>query len=479
MRPVFGWATMSVAALLACSCSTENAGRTSSNGGASNGSTGRSNGSNGGSTNGSTTGNGGGCSGLECNQVSCNASDNNNLGTTTVRGRVTAPNGLDPVYDAAVYVPLMIPEFPATVQCEVCNEPLGGTPITTISTDVNGNFVLPNVPVAQQVPIVIQKGRFRRIIPLNITKCTDNPLTPDQARLPKNKSEGDLPKMAVAVGDYDQIECVLRSIGIDDSEFTAPGGGGAVELYQNGEGGGGFGFGGSSASEFEGLLTDATKLSTYNLVFINCTGNTFDQLQNPTAVTQNLYNYVNTGGRLYVTDWSYDYMEQVSQFSPYIFYDGGGSMTAPQPVHQAADANDTSDFSATVADSTLASWLDATKVITAATLTIQDLLGGWVLMDSTSADQSTYPSQTWIHGTTNGADRPLTVTFDYNMCGKVLYSSYHTREPGGADPLGGFGGGGGSDFPSYCQSTASTMIAQEKVLEYLILQISACVGPIS
>jgi hypothetical protein len=441
--------------LIALGCTTGNPGRGQNTG---------TNGGNNGSTNGSTggtTGNGG-CTGLQCEQMSCPGG-----GSTTVTGRVTAPNGLDPVYAASVYVPQQIPEFSGTVQCEVCNDPIGGNPIVSATTDVNGTFTLENVPVAAQVPIVIQKGRFRRILMLNINGCTANPLTADQARLPRNKSEGDLPKMAVAVGDYDQIECVLRSIGIDESEFTAPGGGGAVEMYDNG---GGFGFGG--ASEFEGLLTNSTKLQTYNLVFINCTGNTFDMLKNPTAAKTNLYNYVSSGGRLYVTDWSYDYMEQVSQFAPYIYYDGGGSMTAPQPVHMAADALDVTPFNATVADATLSQWLQAAGATTSSTVKIQDLLGDWVLMDSTAMDQTTYPSQTWVHGNTNGADRPLTVTFDYNMCGKVLYSSYHTRDPGGADPLGG------NTFPSYCKSTAKTMIAQEKILEYLILEISSCVGPI-
>src|SRR6185369_12774324 len=107
-------------------CTAGNPGRNQTTGGSA------SNGGNGG--NGGTTGNGG-CTGLACNQVSCPGG-----GTTTVTGRVTAPNGLDPVYDAAVYVPAMIPEFPQTVQCEVCNEPLGGMPIVSTSTDVNGNF---------------------------------------------------------------------------------------------------------------------------------------------------------------------------------------------------------------------------------------------------------------------------------------------------------------------------------------------------
>jgi hypothetical protein len=372
-----------------------------------------------------------GCTGLACAQVSCPS------GTTTVSGKVTAPNGLDPVYDAMVYVPQTIPEFPSTVQCEVCNEPIGGTPVVTTQTAVDGTFTLQNVPVATQVPIVVQKGRFRRILHVDINnQCADNPLTIDQARLPKNKSEGDLPKMAVAVGDFDQIECVLRSIGIDDKEFTAPGGGGAVELYPNGGadgtgGGGPFGPAGGP-SPFEQLLTNSSKLQTYNIVFINCTGNTFDTLMSPTMVTQNLFNYVNTGGRLYVTDWSYDYMEQVRQFAPYIFFEGGGDQTNPQPVHAGAKATNKNPFTATVADSTLASWLSAAGAASGTMIQISDLLIEWVLMHSTAMDQMTYPSQTWIHGNTNGADRPLTVTFDYNMCGKVLYSSYHTREPGGS-----------------------------------------------
>jgi hypothetical protein len=74
-----------------------------------------------------------------------------------------------------------------------------------------------------------------------------------------------------------------------------------------------------------------------------------------------------------------------------------------------------------------------------------------------------------VHGVTNGGDRPLSLTFDYNSCGKVLFSSYHTREPGGAGP---------TPFPNYCKSSPTMMTAQEKILEYLILQITDCVGPV-
>src|SRR5262245_9540076 len=46
------------------------------------------------------------CVGLACYQKFC--SDGS---TTSVSGKVTAPNGVDPVYDALVYVPQSIVEF--------------------------------------------------------------------------------------------------------------------------------------------------------------------------------------------------------------------------------------------------------------------------------------------------------------------------------------------------------------------------------
>jgi hypothetical protein len=426
---------------------------------------GRSRGPGGGGNGDGGNGGNGGCMGQACFQMDCGSGKPR----TSVSGRVTAPNGLDPIFDASVYVPYAIPEFPTAVQCETCNEPIGGTPIVTTQTKIDGTFTLENVPVTSQVPIVVQKGRFRRVTYLTPTACADNKLTVDQARLPSKKSEGTLPRMAVGVGDYDQIECVLRSFGIDDSEFTGPSGNGSVHLYDNGLGGLG-----GTGSEFGDLLGNAAKMNEYNLMFINCTANQWNTLPNKTLATMNLHNYVNSGGRLYTTDWSYDYMEQVNEFAGYIFYEGGGTTTAPQPPHAAAKATDTNDFKATVMDPNLAEWLKQTNVAISATnqVTIQDLLANWVLMKSTAADAS-FPSQTWVKGVTNGADRPLTVTFDYHSCGKVLYSSYHTREPGGAS-----GGFGLNAFPGYCVSSPTTMIAQEKILMYLILQISSCVGPI-
>ena len=392
---------------------------------------------------------------LACFQQACS-----NGQATTITGKVTAPNGLDPVNGAVVYVPAgVVAPLTDGISCEVCSD-AGANAIVTTITATDGSFTLTNVPATTQVPLVIQKGRFRRQVKLDVTACTANPVTVDQVRLPKNQREGDLPKMAVGVGDYDQIECVLRSIGIDESEFTHPGGTGAVHLYDNAGG----------MPSLESLLYDTAKLNEYNLVFVNCTGTTFSTYSNQYLARMNVAKYVGGGGRLYVTDWSYDYMEQVSEFAPYIFFDGGGDQGKPQPIGAAEWVWSGDVITASIGQPELAEWMKDAGASTNGTVQIE---GSWALALSTSADQTLYKSTTWVHGNANAVDRPMTVTYDYKSCGKVLWSSYHTQEPGGGSP-----GFTGTKFPTYCISKPSTMIAQEKILEYLILQISSCIDPI-
>lgn len=402
------------------------------------------------------------CVGLRCFVEPCEGTTQ-----TTVTGKVTAPNGLDPVNEAMVYVPTELTNFEPGVHCELCSDPTGGVLLTQATTAIDGTFVLSGVPATTHVPITVQKGRFRRTTYLDVTACQDNPLPPEQGRLPGKKADGDLPSMAVAIGAYDQIECVLHSIGIDAAEFTAPTGTGSVHLYDNDNG--------SNFPDFKTLLLDATKMKTYNLIFINCTSSqletNYSAAERATAMA-NIQDYVASGGRLYVTDWSYDYMEQVPQFAPYVYFDGGGDEMTPQPLSDAFWVWSGEDIpGALVADDELKEWLKATGSSPNGQVTIK---ASWALALSAAADQATYPSHLWVHGTvsTDGhpnVDRPMTLTFDYNNCGKVLWSSYHTKSNEGA---------GGSSFPSYCATTATNMLPQEKILEFLIFQISACVNPI-
>jgi len=107
------------------------------------------------------------------------------------------------------------------------------------------------------------------VVTVPIKPCERNTLPPELARLPRNQQEGSLPRMAVAVGDFDSIECVLRHIGIDGTEFTAPNDPrpGAIQLYDNESPGG---HGAPGEVPIGDLVTNLDRMLGYQLIFLNC-----------------------------------------------------------------------------------------------------------------------------------------------------------------------------------------------------------------
>src|SRR6185312_1871446 len=113
--------------------------------------------------------------------------------------------------------------FTPGVSCDNCASTVSGSPLVSAVSGVDGTFTLTNVPVGANIPLVIQLGRWRRQVTIsNVVACQENALDPDLTRLPRNKNEGHIPLMAFATGSVDALECVLRKIGVDQSEFTAP-----------------------------------------------------------------------------------------------------------------------------------------------------------------------------------------------------------------------------------------------------------------
>jgi hypothetical protein len=232
---------------------------------------------------------------------------------TTVTGTVFAPTPMrfgpaDPLYNALVYVPNRpVEPFPPGVSCDLCGAAVSGQPLVTALSGADGKFTLKNVPVGDNIPLVIQIGRWRRQVTIpKVTACSNTALPAELTRLPRNQSEGSIPQMAIATGTYDAFECVLRKIGIDEAEFTPPTGNGRVHMYAFE----GFGLPGQQLPSGNDLVGSVATLSKYDLVLLPCDAND----PRPAQQLTNVRDYAARGGRLFLTDWSYVWLKDGGQF---------------------------------------------------------------------------------------------------------------------------------------------------------------------
>ncbi|HEY8073294.1 MAG TPA: carboxypeptidase regulatory-like domain-containing protein [Labilithrix sp.] len=383
------------------------------------------------------------CKGLECQQVACPGG-----GTTSLTGTVYAPTPAqfgkaDPIYNAIVYVPNAdLQPFPKGVTCDKCGAVTSGDPVAVALSGADGTFKLDNVPVGDNIPLVVQVGRWRRKVTIpHVAQCTSTPLDAETTRLPRTQMEGDIPLMAIVSSYFDPTQCIMRKIGVDDSEFTAPSGTGRIHLYQGTTGG--MGLKGATLPSGNTLWGDASnpsKLKDYDIVATPC-------LSNPQDMTgrTNIQDYTNSGGRQYITDLSVDIMS---------------SGPAPWPSLATWTNGGVGSTTATIDQSfpkgqALASWLQtigATK--TKGSVDLED-----VYYRFTSTTQ-----QRWAYDATN----PLIMSFNTpvdkapaDQCGRAIYASFHV-----ATPLSG-------TFPDSCP--VEPLTAQERILEFMLFDLASCV----
>jgi hypothetical protein len=370
-----------------------------------------------------------------------------------------------PLYNVTVYVPnATIAPFDAALTCDQCGDELSGRPLVRTTTDTMGRFVLTDVPATDNVPVVMQVGRWRRLITVpTVPQCADTALGSAETRLPANQSEGDIPRMALSTGGADALECLLRKIGIDDSEFTAAGGSGRVHLFA-GEGGADRfdgALGGGTMNDAQELWASQTSLSNYDVVFLSCEGNQNPQTKGPTAY-QAMKDYADVGGRVFASHWHNVWID-----------------SAPDPWPRTMTRVDLADLNSITAvvnqmfarGADLAQWLvnvgASTTLgmipITAAQHTVSavdpTLADRWIYQDNTANGQ---PSVQYMAFTTP-LEQPQAA-----RCGKVVFSDIHVASGDSSSP--------GDPFPSGgCNSNVNQMSPQEKVLAFMIFDIAACI----
>ena len=346
--------------------------------------------------------------------------------SVTFSGTVLAPNGVLPLSNALVYVTAQKPDpIPEGAYCDECVTLPDGT-FAISAPDGTYSFTtdMPKGPAF----IVVQKGQFRRVRPVTIDKEGALTIPKDDTTIPGKPDVAngdDIPKMVILKDDtdFDRIDDSLGKLGISGIEVRTD----------------------------RSLLQNKAELMKYHVVFVPC-GNQDDPITTDATAQQNMNDFVQAGGKLYVTDWSYEFVRQ--PFPGYLSWEGETAT-----VGSAASGNEW-DATATATDQGLADWLTATGD---ATFTVK---GNWTKLTSVNTQSGldekgatiNVTPKVWVtaQSSTGGDLAPTTVSFQ-NKCGRVLFSTYHTES--------GVGGGGGS-----------ALLAQEKALLYVLLEVGVCVG---
>jgi hypothetical protein len=418
---------------------------------------------------------GGTCTGAICPAV-CPANS-----PTKISGYVYAPTdplkfgAADPLPNALVFIPTkaLDPLPQGSTSCTPCNANASGAPLVSTTTDALGHFELDVTPAgpAKTIPLVVELGKWRREVNISqaITPCVMNTLTnPDDTRLPRKQGDGivsDIPKIALVTGAFDQIECTLMKMGIDTSEFTNPTGSGRVNVYKNN---GNFIDTNTPVNDPAAGSTPLTgsqsALDVYDMVILDCIGSP----ENVNGQDQTLADYVNLyGGRVFASHYGYSWL--MSTFTTVATWAGGGNDWGDGITATIDSAN-----TAGTPGNALATWLNA---VDKAAFPFGQIVVDQV-KQSVSAVVSSLVRQFMTYDN-NGTATPLQFTFDTpvgntadKQCGRVVFADFHVDNKADVSNSTQL-------FPKppnkpFCP-TSGALTAQEKVLEYMLFDLSSCI----
>ncbi|WP_437487966.1 carboxypeptidase regulatory-like domain-containing protein [Sorangium sp. So ce1014] len=413
----------------------------------------------------------GGCEGLECQQVACPAG-----GKTTVSGIVYEPAGKLPLYNVIVYVPNReLDPITDGASCDQCNVTLSGDPIATALTDTKGRFVLEDVPVGENIPLVVQLGKWRRQLTLpRVEACVDNPTVDREVRLPRSKSEGHLPKIALTTGGMDVLECLLYKMGIDASEFTPETGDGRVNLFV-----GRAIEGDSATSRYRDGLNDGAafsparefwrsldNLQRYDMVILSCEGSAF-VADKPETARRAMFDYASAGGRVFASHWHNTWL----RLGPERFPDTAEWDEESDPDDGLPVLVDTTfpkgmalrDWLVTVEASAVPGQIEINDPQHWVSSVNEEIATRWLYNDADPEFDARAGVKYFTFNTPIGSP-------EEQQCGRFVYTDIHVAASDIA----------GAPFPSGCEDRDGEihgLTAQEKALLFMLFDLSACITP--
>ncbi len=394
---------------------------------------------------------------------------------TTLSGTVFDPAGALPLFNVVVYVPSEpLDPISEGASCQTCDGNFSGHPIAAALSDASGHFSLDlsNVPTRENLPLVVQIGKWRRELTIpTITGCSDNPAPDGTIRLPRDRTEGNLPKIAVVRGASDALECLFRKIGIADSEITLDSGDGRVHLYAspygNAEPGTTQLADGTPIPAAGTLYASLDKMMSYDAVFLACEGGGRGTFDNYGAVEfGNVQTYADQGGRIFGSHYQ-NYWVRPDKFDVALpAYPAVANFASSQ---HGFDIDVTGDVDVSFPKGqAFHDWLSAVGALDGSgKLVIHD---GEHTVDSTIAGVS----QQWITVSpdTNGHTGVVqyysfTTPVGQTECGRMVFSDLHVAA--------GTGDSGKIAFPTGCVS--ADLSPQEKALAFMLFDLTSCVQP--
>jgi hypothetical protein len=401
-----------------------------------------------------------------------------NQSATSISGTVYDPAGINPLMNAIVYVPSepQAPLPPITTGTVSCSDSCTPT-LDSINTNAyvlfavtaaDGAFTLSAVPTGKNIPVVIQLGKWRRMITVDTVDCANTAVPASLSRLPRNQSEGDIPQMALVTGACDELACFMRDIGLDASEFTGPAGGGRLHVYKGaGPGpdlaGGGAGPAGDCSVAGCPLWSSKAALEKYDLVLLGCECGEHNETK-PDMVP--MHDWLSEGGRVLATH----YQETWFKNGPADFQ-GVASWMASETDGPASGPFQVD--SSWMAGNELRAWLSGLGALNAdgtLPLTAADV--------SSSVSGVTEVTQRWIYDNPSSGPDPKLLSFatpvggvpppadagpesSPSYCGRALFTDVHAG-----------GGGVSSTSPVPASCTGGNMSAEEKALEFVFFDLS-------
>ena len=483
--------------------------------------------------------------GLICQVARCDAS------STTITGKVYDPAGVNPIYNVMVYIPnTTLDPITHGPTCDQCGTP-SGEPIAAALSGTDGSFTLTNAPNGSNIPIVFQIGKWRRQIKIpTVNPCTNNDLGGwvdgsgvPMTRLPRNTGDGDantvsLPKMALAASQAhpctanvgtcspkcsnsqvcnssnqcvascdnniaERLQCLLRRIGVDASEFTLPSGSGSIRLYNQTKGSDAdtcntvTGSTGTFPDASDHLWDSQADLNQYDMLVLNCGGGGTDSgpasangtyISYPDAPNR-MKAYLDAGGRVFAEHYHYAWIRNFTNATS-VFGDVATWVGDKNGVYTSTPGvigglpRDTQVDTTFPRGQAFSEWLmNVHASTTPGILTISSRVKG------TAVDQINPPSQRWLYEpqSSSNLNGPATYTHYFtfntpvnqpvaNQCGRFVYTALHV---GDAASTGGFDGdptnANGSVFPGCC-ANRTALSPQEKALEFMIFDLSSCIS---